>query len=44
MNQYFPAYEAEKTPGLQRKITDGEYAEAVAALDESGLENGWVQE
>jgi putative pyruvate formate lyase activating enzyme len=44
MNQYFPAYEAEKTPGLQRKISDGEYAEAVAALDESGLENGWVQE
>jgi putative pyruvate formate lyase activating enzyme len=44
MNQYFPAYEAEKTPGLQRKITEGEYAEAVAALDEFGLENGWVQE
>ncbi|MRR57707.1 MAG: radical SAM protein [Deltaproteobacteria bacterium] len=44
MNQYFPAYEAENTPGLQRKITAGEYAEAVTALDEYGLENGWVQE
>jgi len=44
MNQYFPAYEAEKTPGLQRKITAGEYAEAVEALHEYGLENGWVQE
>lgn len=44
MNQYFPAYEAEKTPGLQRKISEGEYAEAVEALHEFGLENGWVQE
>jgi len=44
MKQYFPAYEAKKTPGLQRKISDGEYAEAVAALDEYGLENGWIQE
>ncbi len=44
MNQYFPAYEAEKTPGLQRKISDREYAEAVEALHEFGLENGWVQE
>lgn len=44
MNQYFPAYEAGKTPGLQRKISDGEYAEAVEALHEFGLESGWVQE
>jgi len=44
MNQYFPAYQAEKTPGLQRKITSEEYAEAVAALHDYGLENGWVQE
>lgn len=44
MNQYFPAYEAEQTPGLQRKITAGEYAEAVEALHDYGLENGWVQE
>jgi putative pyruvate formate lyase activating enzyme len=44
MNQYFPAYKAEKTPGLQRKISDEEYAEAVEALHNYGLENGWVQE
>jgi putative pyruvate formate lyase activating enzyme len=44
MNQYFPAYQAEKTPGLQRKISDEEYAEAVKALHDYGLENGWVQE
>ena len=44
MNQYFPAYEARETPGLRRRITDEEYAEAVDALDEFGLENGWVQE
>ncbi|MDD2334995.1 MAG: radical SAM protein [Geobacteraceae bacterium] len=44
MNQFFPAYEAAKTPGLQRKITDREYAETVEALDEYGLENGWIQE
>ncbi|MHC1696589.1 MAG: radical SAM protein [Geobacteraceae bacterium] len=44
MNQYFPAYEAEKIPGLQRKISDEEYAEAVEALHDYGLENGWVQE
>lgn len=44
MNQYFPAHEARNTPGIHRKITDGEYAEAVAALEEYGLEHGWVQE
>jgi len=44
MRQYFPAHEAPATPGIQRKITDAEYAEAVAALEEAGLENGWVQE
>jgi putative pyruvate formate lyase activating enzyme len=44
MNQYFPAYKAEQTPGLERKISDEEYAEAVEALHEYGLENGWVQE
>lgn len=44
MNQYFPAYQAEHTPGLQRRISDEEYAVAVEALHEFGLENGWVQE
>jgi len=44
MNQYFPAYLATETPGINRKITDDEYREAVNALEEFGLENGWVQE
>ena len=44
MRQYFPAHQAMDTLGLNRKITDVEYAEAVQALEEYGLENGWVQE
>jgi len=44
MNQYFPAYLAPETPGIGRGITGEEYMEAVDALDEVGLENGWVQE
>lgn len=44
MNQYFPAYLASETPGIGRGITGEEYREAVDALDELGLENGWVQE
>jgi len=44
MKQYFPAYEAASVQGIHRRLTDGEYEEAVAALEEAGLENGWVQE
>jgi putative pyruvate formate lyase activating enzyme len=44
MRQYFPAHLATETPGINRKISDEEYAEAVEALEEAGLENGWVQE
>jgi len=44
MRQYFPAHHAPATPGLDRKISDNEYDEAVEALEEFGLENGWVQE
>jgi putative pyruvate formate lyase activating enzyme len=44
MNQYFPAHLALSSVTFGRKIVDGEYAEAVAALEEFGLENGWVQE
>jgi putative pyruvate formate lyase activating enzyme len=44
MRQYFPAHLATGMPGINRKITDEEYAEAVEALEEAGLENGWVQE
>lgn len=44
MNQYFPAHRAVASDVLGRKIHDEEYDEAVAALEEFGLENGWVQE
>lgn len=44
MNQYFPAHRAVSSEVLGRKIGDEEYDEAVAALEEFGLENGWVQE
>jgi len=44
MNQYFPAHHAVSSEVLGRKIVDQEYDEAVAALEEFGLENGWVQE
>jgi putative pyruvate formate lyase activating enzyme len=44
MKQYFPAHEAASMPGINRKITEAEYEEAVRALEEAGMENGWVQE
>jgi putative pyruvate formate lyase activating enzyme len=43
MNQYFPAHQAVSSESLGRKINDEEYDDAVAALEEFGLENGWVQ-
>jgi putative pyruvate formate lyase activating enzyme len=44
MSQYFPAYTATGTAGLDRPVNHEEYDAAVEALDEAGLENGWVQE
>ena len=44
MNQYFPAHLAVSSDEIGRKIEDGEYDEVVAALEELGLEHGWVQE
>jgi putative pyruvate formate lyase activating enzyme len=44
MSQYFPAHLAAMIPGLDRGVTPEEYDAAVAALEEAGLENGWVQE
>ena len=44
MKQFFPAHEAERIPGIHRKITDEEYEAAVEALEEAELENGWVQD
>jgi len=44
MSQYFPAHEAKNVAGIDRPITAEEYDAAVDALEEAGLENGWVQE
>ena len=44
MDQYFPAHKAVGHPTLGRKITPEEYQIAFEALDDAGLENGWLQE
>jgi putative pyruvate formate lyase activating enzyme len=44
MSQYFPAFEAQAHPSLQRRITLEEYEAAIALLKKYGLENGWIQE
>ena len=44
MSQYFPAHQAPDTPGIGRRVTPEEYAEAVEALESNDLENGWVQD
>ncbi len=44
MSQYFPAHKAVEIAGLNRPVNHEEYDAAVAALEEAGLENGWVQE
>ena len=42
MAQYFPAYKAPDTPGMNRRINSDEWQRAVIAFEESGLE-GWAQ-
>ena len=44
MSQYFPAHTAAHAEGINRPLTQAEYDEATTALEEYGLENGWVQE
>lgn len=44
MAQYFPAYRALQTPPLNRRLTEQEYARAVDALLDLGLEYGYTQE
>ena len=44
MSQYFPAYRASEEHGINRGLTHAEYDAAVEALENAGLENGWVQE
>lgn len=44
MSQYFPAHLASETPGIERRVNSEEYGEAVEALEDCDLENGWVQD
>lgn len=44
MSQYFPAGQAATMPGIDRPVNHDEYDAACEALEEAGLENGWVQE
>jgi len=44
MSQYFPAHRAVGHAVLGRKVTAEEYAAAVGAFVEAGLESGWQQE
>ncbi len=44
MSQYFPAGKASTIPGIDRPVNHDEYDAACAALEDAGLENGWVQE
>lgn len=43
MSQYFPAYKAMQTKGIDRPITNAEYAEARRAMDAVGIRLGFVQ-
>lgn len=44
MNQYFPAHRAVDDPVLGRKASSDEYAVAVEAFIQAGLETGWQQD
>lgn len=44
MSQYFPAHLATRHAQIGRRITRVEYASAVLAMEEFGLENGWLQD
>jgi len=44
MHQYFPAHQAFTRPPLDRKVNPEEYQQALEALFELGLNNGFVQE
>jgi putative pyruvate formate lyase activating enzyme len=44
MSQYFPAHRVVDLAGMKRRISAEEYDRVVDALEEAGLENGWVQD
>ncbi|MBI5522759.1 MAG: radical SAM protein [Desulfarculus sp.] len=43
MSQYTPMYKAPETPGIERPLLAAEYQAATAALDQAGIEHGFVQ-
>ncbi len=43
MSQYFPTHKAMQTKGIDRPITNAEYAEARQAMDDAGIRLGFVQ-
>jgi putative pyruvate formate lyase activating enzyme len=44
MGQYFPAWKATETPGLDRKLTKREYGRAVEAASRLSFKNVFIQE
>jgi putative pyruvate formate lyase activating enzyme len=44
MSQYFPCHKAEDYPEISRRVTQGEYREAMNIMYSYGLHNGWVQD
>jgi putative pyruvate formate lyase activating enzyme len=44
MSQYYPAHKSASIPELARSITAEEYARVVKMVEETGLQNGWVQD
>lgn len=43
MSQYTPLYQAPQTPGIERPLLAAEYQAATAALEQAGIEHGFVQ-
>jgi putative pyruvate formate lyase activating enzyme len=43
MSQYTPLYQARRTQGLERPLIAAEYEAAIAALEDAGIANGFVQ-
>ncbi len=44
MAQYYPAHRAMQFPESARTLTAAEYEDALDALDDTDIENGWAQE
>jgi putative pyruvate formate lyase activating enzyme len=44
MAQYYPAHRAMQFPEIARTLTAAEYEDALDALDDTDIENGWAQE